>query len=393
MEGGAVMTLRKFANIGKAVLTNALGLQKNYSEVVEKTIEVLDKEATGCDACKWELLKEFAKNNESLNAACCNACDNCPHKCFTTQNVTKKVYFNERNRYGYLPRLKTNAIKLFIAYHMLGVDANGFVRNINVKQMAELLNCNIKTIRNNNDILKMYGYICYSVVDVNTINIYIPAHQDYYLPAQKGGRGFLAVSDTVFEEILKMNSLNELRIALRQLMSFDILTNKGITSEHKSIKELRNVLPDYCRPNIVKKAAASISLFEVHFSERTIKFDIKDKYNAKIDKISRVKYYENLLSQFLKELNEEVVYVNTSNVQAINLTYSDFFEHGKMQHLVYLTEVELEDLAVLATQYSYDIVIKAFSKVYKTYYSNNKKPDNLGGLVHSFILSFYKTAA
>ncbi len=37
-----------FANIGKAVLVQSMGLQKNYIEVVDSTIEVVDYNNTTC---------------------------------------------------------------------------------------------------------------------------------------------------------------------------------------------------------------------------------------------------------------------------------------------------------------------------------------------------------
>lgn len=44
-------------------------------------------------------------------------CNNCPHRILTTKNVTKKIYHNEKNRYGYRPMLKSNALKLFMLLH------------------------------------------------------------------------------------------------------------------------------------------------------------------------------------------------------------------------------------------------------------------------------------
>jgi len=51
-----------FANIGKAILIQSLGIQKNYTEVVESTIDVIDYNNSSCVACKYKaIIDTFAK--------------------------------------------------------------------------------------------------------------------------------------------------------------------------------------------------------------------------------------------------------------------------------------------------------------------------------------------
>ncbi len=76
--------------------------------------------------------------------------------------LTKKVYYNEKNKYGYKPRLKSNAIKLFILLHFYNPNKFGIINNVSLKDLVHYLHCNIKTIINNLDILTMYGYLSYS---------------------------------------------------------------------------------------------------------------------------------------------------------------------------------------------------------------------------------------
>ena len=64
----------EFCNIGKAVLTKTLGLQENYSEMIESSHEVIDTETSGCESCKWHNIKSVTKPSEELYVECEKAC-------------------------------------------------------------------------------------------------------------------------------------------------------------------------------------------------------------------------------------------------------------------------------------------------------------------------------
>ncbi|MFQ8902081.1 MAG: hypothetical protein ACLR7D_09490 [Lachnospira eligens] len=40
-----------FANIGKAAIIQSLGIQKNYTEVIETTVDAIDYSNTACSTC------------------------------------------------------------------------------------------------------------------------------------------------------------------------------------------------------------------------------------------------------------------------------------------------------------------------------------------------------
>lgn len=98
--------LDNFANIGKAVLIQSIGLQKNYIEVKESETSVIDYNNAACTDCKYKaFIQAFAPDSEAYLSAC-ETCRNCPHKIFTQKTEYKKIYHNETNRFGYKPRLK-----------------------------------------------------------------------------------------------------------------------------------------------------------------------------------------------------------------------------------------------------------------------------------------------
>lgn len=45
-----------FANIGKAAIIQSLGIQKNYTEVIETTVDAIDYSNTACSTCKYKAI-------------------------------------------------------------------------------------------------------------------------------------------------------------------------------------------------------------------------------------------------------------------------------------------------------------------------------------------------
>ena len=113
-----------FANIGKAAIIQSLGIQKNYTEVIETTVDAIDYSITACSTCKYKAIINTFDENSKPYADACASCASCPHKTLIQKNVYKKIYHNEKNRYGYRPMLKANAIKLFLLLHFYHPDNN-----------------------------------------------------------------------------------------------------------------------------------------------------------------------------------------------------------------------------------------------------------------------------
>ena len=121
MERSATLELNSYARIGKAVITKAIGLQKNYKEVYEKSEDKLNEEKSGCHNC--EVCKLKCRFSALGVTEVCDAlneqCRTCSQAVWESTYTTHTKYINEKNRYGYQPTLKVNAIKLFITYHLL----------------------------------------------------------------------------------------------------------------------------------------------------------------------------------------------------------------------------------------------------------------------------------
>ncbi len=393
----STINLKQFANIGNAILIKALGIQENYKE--ETITDIVDEEATGCYSCKnYIILHSVLQSNEAnkiyndLKATCQAECDKCPKKVY----CTKTIYHNERNKYGYLPRLKTNAIKLLLAYHLIGLDNNGVIKNVNIKALADLLKCSRKTITNNNATLQKYGYLYYSSSVNDNINIFIPEAKNYYLPANKGGRGYFPISKALFEELLKCKNLNELRIIIRELIAFNISPIKNLTTTVRNMTDIRRNLPKYCRPNVIRRAVNSITtIFTTNIIEKNVdkiekvRFRLIDRFNVSMDKENRIEYYKEQFTEFINALNEEIVTLNSTNTTAVNLKHPELKPYkNKLDdapYLVRMSELQIYDIASLALQTSYEDVTSCFMEVYFTYYGHGEKPRNPAGLLRHII--------
>lgn len=391
-----VKILDNFANIGKAVLLQSIGLQKNYTEIKESDIDIIDYDNTACTDCKYKaLIHSFEPGTEAYLSAS-ETCKNCPHKIFTQKTVYKKIYHNETNRYGYKPRLKTNAIKLLLALHFYHPDRFGIVKNLDIRELASLLHCDIKTVRNNLVILNQYSYVTYAKVDTYFITLCLNDYTSYYLPAKKGGRGFFVLSKKLFQQLLQIPTLVALRIYLRQLISIDNLNAKGgpFTAISNTFKDLKLFLPEYCKPNVIKKAVQRKNdIFDITLKDYSIRFEIKAEYNAKKQKDDCYHYYIEQFQKFVTDFNDTAAFLNVNNAAPPRYSfYFDTIRSSDCYRLIYFQDFEVEDLAMLALQYSYDSVIYALSSIYKTYILKDKKIMNLGGLVRTAITTQLKTS-
>ncbi len=70
-----VKCLDNFANIGKAAIIQSLGIQKNYTEVIETTVDAIDYSNTACSTCKYKaIINTFDENSKPYADACASLC-------------------------------------------------------------------------------------------------------------------------------------------------------------------------------------------------------------------------------------------------------------------------------------------------------------------------------
>ncbi len=358
----------QFANIGKAVLIQMLGLQKNYHEDIIGTRQVLDPQATGCANCP------YYKQSTLLGIDCKEQCANCPHCKYKEEPIIQRKYFNEFNQFGYKPMLKCFAIKLMLLLHFQSPDKDGYCVNFDPYQAAETLDCTTRTVLNNLDNLQRYQYIKYKRVSSHNYNILLTGYQDYFSPATKGGRGYFVMPQDLFEKILPLDEINQLRIILRELLEFDKLNQRGnFTVNNRSIEDIRKYLPFYCKPYIINKIIASLDTPIMTFERIDGNYRITSPYgNTKQFKEDEIQYWTSYWKVFVFNFNDNILLTNK--------------EQGQANPLLFLFEEKgYHDIAMMTLQYGADEIQKAMETLYYTYVVQNREVTNPYGLLRHLI--------
>lgn len=363
-----VRELLQFANIGKAILVQMLGLQKNYHEDVIGTRQVLDPQATGCASCP------YYKQSTLLGIDCKEQCANCPHRKYKEEPIIQRRYFNEFNQFGYKPMLKCFAIKLMLLLHFQSPDKDGYCINFDPYRAAETLGCTTRTVLNNLDTLQRYKYIRYKRVSPHNYNILLTEYKDYFAHATKGGRGYFVMPQDLFEKILPLDEINQLRIILRELLEFDKLNQRGnFTVNNRSIEDIRKYLPFYCKPYVINKVIDSLDTSIMTFERMDGNYRITSSYgNTKQFKEDEINYWASYWEAFVVNFNNDILLKNR--------------EQGRAKRLLLLfEEKEYHDIAMMTLQYGAEEIQKAIETLYYTYIVQNREVTNPGGLLRHLI--------
>ena len=381
-----LLELSNYARIGKAPIIKAIGVQKNHKKTVYTERQELDVNASGCFSCpnyKYAEFKEYMP--EEIQKRCSEICNKCPHAVYKTVLEESTCYVNEKNRFGYAPRLKAIAIKLLLIYHFCQPDDRGVVKNLSVKQLAELIGCTQRSVKNANISLSEYGYISLSNISwkPNTFCVKLSEYDTYALPADKGGRGYATFNKSCLMELLKIKDLNQLRIFLRSALEIDTeRTDAKEISIKESYASLRLFLPMYCKPGIIRRAVSLVSgLFKVHCSDNDVILTMKnvlhgrnqyEKENSQNTEQFRTLF--NKIDESIRSINEAVVnkksipdkeidYLKQLGIKSTvrNRQNKNFYVNFRLK------EQDFHDLGVLATTFGYQEVKQHIGYIYENY--------------------------
>lgn len=383
--------MRAYCNVGKEVLSKLLGLQMNHKDFIETSHEVINVDVSHCKECKWYRIAQSSKEGTAMYEECLHACASCPRKVMKTE-VTYTPRYREGSSRAYLPRLKTNAIKLFLALHFFEITNFGTIEHVDLRDLTDIIGCNIKTTKSCLETLCEYNYISYSVRDTNLVNIYLPEYENYFKPGKAGGKGFLVLSSHVYDS-LKTLSLTSLRIALRSLMEFDYLRDAGSSYViEKSYRELRRDLPKYCKRNVIQRATQNLSLFITDVKDNVINFKLKNEYFAKQLKKNELEKLQEEIRTFEADFASDITCLQEQDIVLEQSSYRDFFADAEIGSLspFFFQKKDVVDLAQLVMRYTFDIVRIGLRELYKEYILKKKAVKNLGGLTRSFIIKFYE---
>lgn len=392
------MELNNFARIGKGVITKSIGLQKNYIEVVSKEADVLNEQKSMCEGCPVHRLKEdlrslgLTEEADRIHAKC----RECSSSVWEASYTIHTRYINEKNKYGYQPTLKANAIKLFLLYHFLQPDGNGFIKNVSIKALADRIGCTVATIYASNKALADYNYCytCDSGLLDRHINVYLPEYKNYHKSAAEGGRGYITLSSDMFLALLGIHSLNSLRLNLKGILEVDnasVSSGRNSNTATTSFTRLRGFLPQYCKNNIIRKALEQEdSILESSFSDKSVSFSIPDKFSRENLREAMKKDNESSLIHFVEDMNDVIEAADNAAVPFEKeqfdeiLTTMNIRKRPKYPYLN-LSLKDYSDLAALSLQYNLAIVRDAIVQIYNHYIANGLTVDSFGALARTLI--------
>ncbi len=363
--------------IGKAVLYQAIGLKSN-----QKIIKVNNQ--SECATCPWLQAAISSYATEKTFSTLQKKCSSCNCKAYEI------IYENEKNMYGFKSKLNRNSILLLLKLHSLNPTSSGFLENINVENLAIELNVNIRTIRNNISTLVKSGYIYCENIYANHINLILLDYKDYFLTADKGGRGYVKLSSDTIKDLCNIKSILVLRLILRELLS-------DKEEDLKTYKELSNALPSYCKRNVISKKLLSFkqNIFNINLSDIHVHFSLVDKHNIKSRLSFEIKEYSAYYSTLFDNLNEFILAHKTYTAKEVpqNLYHFLIDKDGTLITNPVLTSKrtysQITDLAKLACKYSEPIVTTALADTYRLNMCKGKKLiKNLGSYVLQVIRSY-----
>jgi len=369
--------MSEFATIGKDLIIKALGRQANY---IEETTGEIDIEASGCHECESYL------KNGGTDDSITGHCAFCEHKCYM---VTKK-YINEKNRYRVDDRLrlKMNAIKILMYLHFQQPDQNGIIKNIRVKDLAETLDVESRTIINNFLLLRDYGYICYCKTGCGTYNMLINGYKER---TKKNGPGYLVVNQKWLSYILKAHDINGLRICIRETLNIDNLNAKGgsfYNTQESSYATIKRYLPSYhkrwsIQKTLTKNADIISGIFDFKATQENVRFTMKSECVAKKCREELLLKCKEAIRSFLQEFNENANLAITDDIEMDK--YRCLMNYDTTVKPISLSSDNVDNLAHLAVQYSYQQVEDALFIIHENYIMKDEPVANIGGLVRTII--------
>lgn len=386
--------MENYANIGKLVLKNAIGLQKNRKQISYETSYELDEKASGCFACPNHSLKQVYSSHPEHDQykAACSACEKCPYRQYVEVCKEKVTYLNEHNRFGsklYSATLKTFGIKLLLVLHMMAPNRHGHLFNLNVNELKDIIGCDRKTVLAQLKHLSEYGYIEYvSSKERGFYNVIINGYDDYYKPANKGGRGYLTLSEELVMSLIDIKDLTTLRIFIQQLIEADdhSVTDKKVFN--KTFNQSKDYLPDYYRPNHIRKGLEkniSNPIFDVHIND-TVTFVLNEAYNAKKIKQGVIVKSIHFFESYFTYLNESFTKINAKTALPEDLLNAIILEKNIDYYVPYQVDARvIKELAKLSWQISLYDIVDAIDYIYCNYIINFKEIDNFPGLVRVLV--------
>lgn len=221
-------------------------------------------------------------------------------------------------------RLSKSQTLQYLLYHFLSLDERGVIRAVSEKEIAMMLGCTVRTVKNNNVALEKAGLLYHSHAG-KFINIMLTNHMTY---SKDNPTAYLPLAFSQFEELCQIEHVNALRTQLRMILIYD---NNEIKRQMKkdtspsklSFNDFKIFAPKYthykgavskilkCVGQSFKTILDGNSIFftlkEGVKDGKTIKEEKKEKYAELIDKaIKKAVFFANAGQESIDYINSSI---------------------------------------------------------------------------------------
>lgn len=389
MKGGHEMETA-FATISKAHIYQAIGLRDNFKK------KEYDFSSEACISCPYRnsKLSEMEQNPFSYD---------CPPECASCSKLKENTkYINDRNKYGYRPRLKTKAFLMLIYLYFLDPSSSGYIQNIDARLAAERINCCERSVHNCMAALVKSGYIMAIKTSAHTYSVIINGYDLLYKPAKEGGRGYLTMSLDMLLELSRINNLIALRINVLELLSLDSPELRGqATIDNRNIKDIRRYLPAYAKRCIIirqlKRNASGgreIVTYSHEPGTNVIRFTLKNDYALSTNKEKAREHFSKKMYSFICDFNslvpvfnehqDSLDYQNGGVMEMLITTVGENRKAKLIPNILFSSEF-IEDVGALIMRYGPGAVEDSFMDMYSYYVMGNREMTNPGGLLRTII--------
>ena len=199
-------------------------------------------------------------------------------------------------------------------------DKRGMACNVDLVEASKVIKCCPKSLMQATKNLQRLGYISYSALHnqnkANHIQVLVLDRKKCGLPAAQGGKGYIVLSKNLFERIVSINDVLELRMVLKALLEDDaqnITVDNNATFEDRSsttlgfkdaILYLGNYLYDKKVISIFNKITP---LFDVHIDSNSANVKLKNDYNGKYIRSLCNAQYINMAEELREEYSELIL--------------------------------------------------------------------------------------
>lgn len=280
------------------------------------------------------------------------------------EKVYENQYFNLPSEWTKINWSKS-MIKQTLAYLGLS-NSNGDLGIIDLEELSKLLNCSVRSLRNNHKKYIELGLIKVKELSCDLVHVelvdYLQNFIDLDKETNKSKTGFTTIHKSALFDLFNINNVNVLRIACR---AFYLQERDVKLGKHKSIllssNDLKGFLPKYFtyRPVIERKLRSIMQLFEFKFfADKENKKFLLNEYQNKSTFADTIKA-PYIVSMKLHTVKDSVT-IKRNEVHNFNMYRRTVNE---MIKLTGMESVAFETFQELVHEYGYEPITYAIDDI------------------------------